>query len=418
MQEQYHTTNFYNQPLPKIDKCQIFHSHETAMLARILKTYINPAIAHTKNVEEPFKAEKEYIQKCQEGVLFDGKRIKVAEPKVSFLIPVYNAAKCISLALRSVQNQSLRDIEIVCLDDGSTDNSLEVIEKFQKDDPRIVLYKHEKNMGILTSRAHLGQYANGKYLMWLDQDDAYCSTDTAKMAYEKAEKTGTDIVHFKNLIDEPNGIRIQSGRSPKVSGIMKQPQLSDSLLNKRKNLTMDTFVLWDKLVSKATYLRAINFLGESRFKTYICGPEDQLLTFAIFNVGKSYTGLDHIGYLHRPNINSFTHKQFDISDGKFVNPRKSNCSILSRITVCKFIFELCQDTPKGKAVAARILQKRLFPQGNIKIKKAIAISDHLDKFKELIKMFLDCKYVSKNDKKYIKKYLDDVLKLVPKKGKK
>ena len=141
-------------------------------------------------------------------------------------------------------------------------------------------------MGILTSRAHLGQYANGKYLMWLDQDDSYCSPDIAKKAYEKAEKTGTDIVHFKNLIDEPNGIRIQSGRSPKVSGIMKQPQLSDSLLNKRKNLTMDTFVLWDKLVSKATYLRAINFLGESRFKTYICGPEDQLLTFAIFNVAQ------------------------------------------------------------------------------------------------------------------------------------
>ena len=239
-----------------------------------------------------------------------------------------------------------------------------------------------------------------------------------KILIEQTYSEEDDIVHFKNLIDEPNGIRIQSGRSPKVSGIMKQPQLSDSLLNKRKNLTMDTFVLWDKLVSKATYLRAINFLGESRFKTYICGPEDQLLTFAIFNVGKSYTGLDHIGYLHRPNINSFTHKQSDISDGKFVNPRNSNCSILSRITVCKFIFELCQDTPKGKAVAARILQKRLFPQGNIKIKKAIAISDHLDKFKELIKMFLDCKYVSKNDKKYIKKYLDDVLKLVPKKGKK
>ena len=85
-------------------------------------------------------------------------------------------------------------------------------------------------------------------------------------------------------------------------------------------------------------------------------------------------------------------------------------------TVLKFIFELCENTPEGKAVAVRIFKKRSFPYDNIK--KAIAISDHLDKFKELIKMFLDCKYVSKNDKKYIKKYLDDVLKLVPKKGKK
>ena len=105
-----------------------------------------------------------------------------------------------------------------------------------------------------------------------------------------------------------------------------------------------------------------------------------------------------------------------MSEGKFVNPQKSNYFILSSITVLKFIFELCENTPEGKAVAVRIFKKRSFPYDNIK--KAIAISDHLDKFKELIKMFLDCKYVSKNDKKYIKKYLDDVLKLVPKKGKK
>jgi hypothetical protein len=160
----------------------------------------------------------------------------------------------------------------------------------------------------------------------------------------------------------------------------------------------------------------VNFLGEKRYKEHICDAEDLLLNFAILNVAKSYTRLDHIGYLYDLNIDSITHKPYEMNGTKFVNPQKSNRSILDRITVCKFIFELCQNTPKGKDVVARILQKRLFPQGNIK--KAIAISDHLDKFKELIKMFLDCKYVSKNDKKYIKKYLDDVLKLVPKKGRK
>ena len=386
------------------------------MLARILKTYINPAIAHTKNVEEPFKAEKEYIKKCQEGVLFDGKRIKVAEPKVSFLIPIYNKAKYLPLALRSVQNQSLRDIEIVCLDDGSTDNSVEVVEKFQKDDQRIVLFKHEKNMGTLTTRAHLGQYANGKYIMWLDPDDAYCSPDAAKMAYEKAEKIGTDIVHFKNLIDEPNGIRIQSGRSPKVSGIMKQPQLSDAIFNKKNNLAVNTVAMWNKLYTKTAYLAAISFLGEKRYKEHICYAEDLLLSFAILNVAKSYVGLDHVAYIYKKNQDSVTYNTYTIRNGSFLDVKKSNRGILDLINICKFIFELCQNTPKGKDVAVRIFKKRSFPQDNIK--KAIAISDHLDKFKELIKMFLDCKHVSKNDKKYIKKYLDDVLKLVPKKGRK
>ena len=386
------------------------------MLARILKTYINPAIAHTKNVEEPFKAEKEYIKQCQEGVLFDGKRIKVAEPKVSFLIPVYNKAKYLPLALRSAQNQSLRDIEIVCLDDGSTDNSVEVVEKFQKDDPRIVLFKHEKNMGTLTTRAHLGQYANGKYVMWLDPDDAYCSPDAAKMAYEKAEKTSTDIVHFKYLHGKFDGVSVCTEKAPTVYGIMKQPQLSDAICNKKKNLAINEIAVWNKLYSKMAYISAVNFLGEKRYKEHICYAEDLLLSFAIFNVAKSYTRLDHIGYLYDLNIDSITHKPYEMNGTKFVNPQKSNRFILDSITVCKFIFELCQNTPKGKDVAVRIFKERLFPQGNIK--KAIAINDHLDKFKELVKMFLDCKHVSKNDKKYIKKYLDDVLKLVPKKGRK
>ena len=78
--------------------------------------------------------------------------------------------------------------------------------------------------------------------MWLDPDDAFCSPDAAKMAYEKAEITGADIIHFKNLIDEPNGIRFQNGSSPKISGIMKQLQLSYSIFNKKKNCQYSSYV--------------------------------------------------------------------------------------------------------------------------------------------------------------------------------
>ena len=141
-----------------------------------------------------------------------------------------------------------------------------LIEKFQKDEPRIVLYKHEKNMGLVTTRAHLGQYAKGMYLMWLDPDDAYCSPDAAKMTYEKAEISGADIIHFKNLMVEPNGI--QNGRSPKISGIMKQPQLSDAIFNKKKNLAVNTVAMWNKLYTKTNYLAAISFLGEKRYKEH------------------------------------------------------------------------------------------------------------------------------------------------------
>ena len=60
------------------------------------------------------------------------------------------------------------------------------------------------------------------------------------MVYEKAEITSADIIHFKILIDEPNGI--QNGSSPKISGIMKQPQLSDAILIKKKICQYSSYV--------------------------------------------------------------------------------------------------------------------------------------------------------------------------------
>ena len=365
----------------------------------------------TPNINRTFTAEEEYIKKCRDGVLFDGKRIKVSEPKVSFLVPIYNKEKYLPLALRSVQNQSLRDIEIVCLDDGSTDNSEEVVEKFQKDDPRIVLYKHEKNMGTGTTRAHLGQYAKGKYLMWLDPDDAYCSPDAAKMAYEKAEKTGADIVHFKSLSGKLDEICIRTRRSPTISGIMKQPQLSHALYNRddkdKELIAIDTANMWNKLFLKMTYIAAMNFLGEERWKEHLCVCEDLLQSFAIFNVAKCYAELDHIAYFYNYNPDSITHKLLATKHEKLVDQKKADYLISNRITACKFIFELSKNTAEGKSDAARIL-KRCFSKEK---RKAYALSGCVDKIKDLMQMFLNCEYVSENDKKYIKEYLDDILKL-------
>ena len=90
--------------------------------------------------------------------------------------------------------------------------------------------------------------------------------DAAKMAYEKAEISGANIIHFKNLSDEPNGIHIQNGRSPKISGIIKQSQLSDAIFNKKK--IFNTVAIWNKLYTKTTYLVAISFLGEKRYKEH------------------------------------------------------------------------------------------------------------------------------------------------------
>ena len=89
-----------------------------------------------------------YFKLCNKGKLINKKTLKNKKaPKISIISPIYNRANYILRFLRSIQNQFYDDIEIIFVDDFSTDNSVKLIEKYQKDDERILLLKHNKNKG-------------------------------------------------------------------------------------------------------------------------------------------------------------------------------------------------------------------------------------------------------------------------------
>ena len=97
---------------------------------------------------------------------------KMKDIKVSVIMPVYNAAEYLSRTLDDVTNQTLRDIQIICVDDGSKDNSREIVKEYQKKDERIQLVEQEnKNAGA--ARNHGMQYAKGKYVVFWDSDDLF-----------------------------------------------------------------------------------------------------------------------------------------------------------------------------------------------------------------------------------------------------
>ena len=92
-----------------------------------------------------------YYKICKsEKLLIKNKTFnKVEIPKISIISPVYNRGNYILRFLRSIQNQGFEDIEIIFIDDYSTDNSVKLIEKYQKEDKRIVLLKNKRNKGTL-----------------------------------------------------------------------------------------------------------------------------------------------------------------------------------------------------------------------------------------------------------------------------
>jgi glycosyltransferase involved in cell wall biosynthesis len=92
-------------------------------------------------------------------------------PLVSVLLPVYNRDSLVGDAIRSIQNQTFKDWELIILDDGSTDKTLEVCRSFEAQNPRIRVYSNEQNMGIGETRTRLISYATGEYLAIQDSDD-------------------------------------------------------------------------------------------------------------------------------------------------------------------------------------------------------------------------------------------------------
>lgn len=109
------------------------------------------------------------------------------EPKVTVIIPIYNVEEYLSECLESVLLQSLHEIEVICIDDGSSDSSVEVIKKYADNDKRIVLYRQE-NQGPAAARNVGIKKAQGKYVMFMDGDDYYPDRDVLKSLFTVAEK--------------------------------------------------------------------------------------------------------------------------------------------------------------------------------------------------------------------------------------
>ncbi|MBQ8834513.1 MAG: glycosyltransferase family 2 protein [Oscillospiraceae bacterium] len=116
--------------------------------------------------------------------------------KVSVIIPVYNAEKYLEKCVRSVMDQTLRDIEIICVDDGSPDNSLEVLKKLRAEDDRVKIIS-QPNGGAGAARNNGLRNASGEYLSFLDADDFF-EPNMLEEAVNAADKYRADFVVFNS----------------------------------------------------------------------------------------------------------------------------------------------------------------------------------------------------------------------------
>ena len=117
--------------------------------------------------------------------------------KISIIVPCYNTKLYIEQCLNSLINQTLKEIEIICIDGSSDDGSFEVLREYETKDSKINVYS-KQNEGVSLSRNFGMDRAQGKYLMFVDADD-WIDKNTCEIAYEKAEKEQADLVMWSYI---------------------------------------------------------------------------------------------------------------------------------------------------------------------------------------------------------------------------
>ena len=115
--------------------------------------------------------------------------------KVSIILPIYNVAPYLEEALDSILHQTLKEIEIIAVNDGSTDNSQDIIDRYKQKDERIIAFQQE-NQGQSVARNLALQHASGEYIYMMDSDDVLSSSDALQTCYDYAKKNEAEIVFF------------------------------------------------------------------------------------------------------------------------------------------------------------------------------------------------------------------------------
>ena len=244
-----------------------------------------------------------FIKKCIDNILIDNKTYeKVENPKISVVIPCYNCANDIRKALRSVQNQDMKDIEIIIVDDKSNNETVNLLNELKKEEPRLEVYHNEKNMKILYSRSFGVLQAKGKYVITLDQDDMFFDSDVFDSLYITSEIGNYDILAYRTFMGYnyyDRNIIEESCFNYKENNLTKnQPELSCYVLSTNGEPNDNEIYIWDKLLRTSVYQSAINLLGEKEYSKPLSWNEDIIMDFIISNVATQYRFIRKYCYFH------------------------------------------------------------------------------------------------------------------------
>ena len=235
--------------------------------------------------------------------------IKIKQPKVSVIIPVYNTEKYLRQCLDSVVNQTLKDIEIIIVNDGSTDGSLKIINEYAKRDKRIVFFNEEHNNVSHATNVGLNS-ATGEYVARVDADD-YIKPNMYEEMYKIAAENDLDVLRcdYANFTGEYDTFKQTAKKNfeERFSYLYNKIFNANDFLDKNSSeylkIISTANVIWNSIY-KLNFLRENNIRENENVNSW----EDNSFYYWVMLTAKRIMYIDKIYVFHRrDNISSMTH---------------------------------------------------------------------------------------------------------------
>ena len=366
--------------------------------------------SYNKSIEKNYQEESVDIQNYMDlvfnGTVLDKDKIYYPSknPKISIVISVFNGEAYLKTAILSIQNQNLKDIEIVLVDDGSKDNSVNLIKELMKTEPRIVLYENGENKGTLFTKSKGVLNSKGKYVIVMDEDDIFVQRDAFSSIYAEAEKNNLDMLGY---ILEYSGRKLDRNKrrysySNKLKQIVYQPELSNIMYTLHHNGHVSKFggSLVNHLVRTDLFKKVIKLIDEENMNFHMNHHEDYILFFLLTRNAKSIKYIERIFYIC-PTFWDNNEPKVKFRN-EIKNEERHNKKCFAYLNFLDMLFKNTKNTKEDKKIAFSqvkyyYLDIKYCRKNKVTREKAISV----------FKSYLGNEYVSDEDKKKLRDFIDN-----------
>lgn len=215
---------------------------------------------------------------------------------VSIILPIYNVENYLEKCVKSVQNQTYENLEIILVDDGATDSCGQICDRLEEEDNRIKVV-HKKNGGLASARNAGYQVATGDYVMYIDSDDTV-KKELVEVCVKKANSENSDVViyGYEKVDEQGNILETCAWENVSYTHMQMVNKLYDAIIE------MSFGYVWNKMYRKCI-LDKSNILGDAQ----VIDREDLVYNMELLKYLNKITYIDYVGYEYLQRSTSLLH---------------------------------------------------------------------------------------------------------------